>query len=73
MCETSAKAGYKGAGPTYTAGEDGLYWTITLEKGHYSYLIVLHNDAPPTEASTKGTRCFGFTIRPVYDDVEKRN
>ena len=66
-------AGYKGAGPTYTAGEDGLYWTITLEKGHYSYLIVLHNDAPPTEASTKGTRCFGFTIRPVYDDVEKRN
>ena len=64
-------AGYKGAGPTYTAGEDGLYWTITLEKGHYSYLIVLHNDAPPTEASTKGTRCFGFTIRPVYDDVEK--
>ena len=62
-------AGYKGAGPTYPAGEDGLYWTSTLEKGHYSYLIVLHNDAPPTEASTKGTRCFGFTIRPVYDDV----
>ena len=61
-------AGYKGAGPTYPAGEDGLYWTSTLEKGHYSYLIVLHNDAPPTEASTKGTRCFGFTIRPVYDD-----
>ena len=61
-------AGYKGAGPTYPAGEDGLYWTSTLEKGHFSYLIVLHNDAPPTEASTKGTRCFGFTIRPVYDD-----
>ena len=61
-------AGYKGAGPTYPVGEDGLYWTSTLEKGHYSYLIVLHNDAPPTEASTKGTRCFGFTIRPVYDD-----
>ena len=61
-------AGYKGAGPTYPAGEDGLYWTSTLEKGHFSYLIVLHNDAPPTESSTKGTRCFGFTIRPVYDD-----
>jgi hypothetical protein len=61
-------AGYKGAGPTYPAGEDGLYWTSTLEKGHYSYLIVLHDDAPPTEASTKGTRCFGFAIRPVYDD-----
>ena len=61
-------AGYKGAGPTYPAGKDGLYWTSTLEKGHFSYLIVLHNDAPPTEASTKGTRCFGFTIRPVYDD-----
>ena len=61
-------AGYKGAGPTYPAGEDGLYWTNTIEKGHFSYLIVLHNDAPPTEASTKGTRCFGFTIRPVYDD-----
>lgn len=61
-------AGYKGAGPTYPAGEDGLYWTNTIEKGHYSYLIVLHNDAPPTEASTKGTRCYGFAIRPVYDD-----
>ena len=61
-------AGYKGSGPTYPAGEDGLYWTNTIEKQHYSYLIVLHNDAPPTEASTKGTRCFGFTIRPVYDD-----
>lgn len=61
-------AGYKGAGPTYPAGEDGLYWTSTLEKGHYSYLIVLHNDAPPTQAGSSGTRCFGFTIRPVYDD-----
>lgn len=61
-------AGYKGAGPTYPAGEDGLYWTSTLEKGHYSYLIVLHDDAPPTQAGSSGTRCFGFTIRPVYDD-----
>ena len=62
-------AGYKGAGPTYPAGEDGLYWTNTLEKQHYSYLIVLHYDAPPTQAGTQGTRCFGFTIRPVYDEV----
>ena len=61
-------AGYKGAGPTYPAGEDGLYWTNTLEKRHYSYLIVLHDDAPPTQAGSSGTRCFGFTIRPVYDD-----
>ncbi len=61
-------AGYKGAGPTYPAGEDGLYWTNTTEKQHYSYLIVLHDDAPPTQAGTRGTRCFGFTIRPVYDD-----
>ena len=60
--------GYKGAGPFYPAGEDGLYWTNTIEKGHYSYLIVLHNDAPPTKAGSQGTRCFGFTIRPVYDD-----
>ena len=60
--------GYKGAGPSYPAGEDGLYWTNTIEKGHYSYLIVLHNDAPPTKAGSQGTRCFGFTIRPVYDD-----
>ena len=61
-------AGYKGAGPTYPAGEDGLYWTNTIEKQHYSYLIVLHDDAPPTQAGSSGTRCFGFTIRPVYDD-----
>lgn len=61
-------AGYKGAGPTYPAGEDGLYWTNTTEKQHYSYLIVLHDDAPPTQAGRQGTRCFGFTIRPVYDD-----
>ena len=61
-------AGYKGGGPTYPAGEDGLYWTNTTEKGPYSYLIVLHNDAPPTQAGRQGTRCFGFTIRPVYDD-----
>ena len=61
-------AGYKGGGPTYPAGEDGLYWTNTIEKQHYSYLIVLHNDAPPTQAGRQGTRCFGFTIRPVYDD-----
>ena len=61
-------AGYKGAGPTYPAGEDGLYWTNTTEKEHYSYLIVLHNDAPPTQAGRQGTRCFGFAIRPVYDD-----
>ena len=62
-------AGYKGAGPTYPAGEDGLYWTNTTEKQHYSYLIVLHDDAPPTQAGRQGTRCFGFTIRPVYDDI----
>ncbi len=62
-------AGYKGSGPTYPEGEDGLYWTNTLEKQHYSYLIVLHDDAPPTQAGTQGTRCFGFTIRPVYDEV----
>ena len=31
-------------------------------------MIVLHDDAPPTQAGTQGTRCFGFTIRPVYDD-----
>ncbi len=61
-------AGYKGSGPTYPAGEDGLYWTNTIEKQHYSYLIVLHDDAPPTQAGSSGTRCFGFTIRPVYDD-----
>ena len=61
-------AGYKGAGPTYPAGEDGLYWTNTTEKQHYSYLIVLHDDASPTQAGRQGTRCFGFTIRPVYDD-----
>ena len=61
-------AGYRGSGPTYPAGEDGLYWTNTLEKRHYSYLIVLHDDAPPTQAGSSGTRCFGFTIRPVYDD-----
>ena len=61
-------AGYKGAGPTYPAGEDGLYWTNTTEKQHYSYLIVLHDDAPPTQAGRQGTRCFGFAIRPVYDD-----
>jgi hypothetical protein len=28
----------------------------------------LHDDAPPTQAGRQGTRCFGFTIRPVYDD-----
>ena len=60
-------AGYKGAGPTYPAGEDGLYWTNTTEKQHYSYLIVLHDDAPPTQAGRQGTRCFGFTIRPVCE------
>ena len=64
-------AGYKGSGPTYPAGEDGLYWTNTIEKRHYSYLIVLHDDAPPTQAGVHGTRCFGFTIRPVYDDRVK--
>ena len=62
-------AGYKGSGPTYPEGEDGLYWTNTIEKQHYSYLIVLHDDAPPTQAGRQGTRCFGFTIRPVYDEV----
>ena len=25
-------AGYRGSGPTYPAGEDGLYWTNTTEK-----------------------------------------
>ena len=64
-------AGYKGAGPTYPAGEDGLYWTNTKEKQQYSYLIVLHDDAPPTQVGARGTRCFGFTIRPVYDDRPK--
>jgi len=62
-------AGYKGAGPTYPAGEDGLYWTNTTEKQHYSYLIVLHDDAPPTHAGRQGTRCFAFTIRPVYNET----
>ena len=61
-------AGYKGAGPTYPAGEDGLYWTNTIEQKNYSYLIVLHDDAPPTHAGTQGTRCYGFAVRAVYDD-----
>ena len=32
-------------------------------------MILLHDDAPPTHAGRQGTRCFGFTIRPVYDDI----
>ena len=60
--------GYKGAGPYYPAGKDGLYWTKNTEEGHYAYGLCIHDDAPPKQASTKCTRCLGFAVRPVYDD-----
>ena len=61
--------GYKGSGPDYPVGEDGLYWLGNVYKNSYAYLFTIqHEVTPPSTEGKQGTRCFGFMIRPIYDD-----
>ena len=58
-------AGYKGAGPSYPSGEDGLYWISDLHQKTYARLLVIQNDKIPVSVGKQGTRCYGFAVRPV--------
>ena len=61
--------GYKGSGPDYPVGENGLYWLGNVYKNSFAYLFTIqHEVTPPSTEGKQGTRCFGFMIRPIYDD-----
>ena len=62
--------GYLGSeNPYYPAGVYGLYWLRDVDKGRYAMLFIIYKElTPPNKDGSKGTRCYGFAIRPVYDE-----
>ena len=59
--------GYKGStNPYYPAGEYGLYWVANIDESHFARLFCLKHNILPTGVAKRGTRCYGFAIRPVY-------
>ena len=61
--------GYKGSnGPSYPAGQYGLYWLRDVNESSYAYLFnIQYLGASPSIISKMGTRCYGFAIRPVCE------
>ena len=61
--------GYKGSnGPSYPAGQYGLYWLRDVNESSYAYLFnIQYLGASPSITSKMGTRCYGFAIRPVCE------
>jgi hypothetical protein len=61
--------GYRGSEkPYYPAGVYGLYWLRNVEGRTYAMLFIIYKDNPPKIDARMGTRCYGFAIRPVYDE-----
>ena len=59
--------GYKGNGPSYPAGEYGLYWPqneLHATSNSFANLFILGAGNKPSLGQA-GTRYFGFSVRPV--------
>ena len=58
--------GYIGNGPSYPAGEYGLYWTTELKSSsiNSSYILIFGKNYTQ-RPSPNGSRFYGFSIRPV--------
>ena len=58
--------GYIGNGPSYPAGEYGLYWTTELNSSsiNFSYMLIFGKNYTQ-RLRADGNRVYGFSIRPV--------
>jgi hypothetical protein len=58
--------GYKGSGPDYPMGEDGLYWLGNVYKNSFAYLFTIQHEVTPP--STEGKQGI---VNGIFDAFEK--